>query len=455
MKLRRYSILISLIIVLTLLLSACAGDAAPAASEPEAAQPEASQPEAAPETPAESEAAAPASDEQVTIRFQSWRLAEEPAATALTNLAAKFEAANPNIKVELEPVANADKITKLNTQVLAGNPPDVVEVNLTDISSEVALGAFLPLDDYIAQAGGDAYISDFTDFMVSAATVDGSIYAMPHEGDALVLYLNTKLWEAAGLDPINNPPKTIDDLKAANLALTDAANNQYAFAMWPGWQWMQPWFTAFGTDYFNADYSDTLIDSPEAIAAFTYYTGLVTTDKVVPPGVTEVNYGGQVALMAQEQVAYIEGPYATYGGLIAANPDLEPNLIAVAFPGPTIGRGSEFAIGNGSKNADAAWEFIKFMSEPESQLQFFEEGSMMPTTQTALSQIDLEKYPVAKVMIEEGIPNAVSYYPTFPEWSQCSTFIQDALTSTLLGQTEPEAALQNAAAQIREVLAQK
>ncbi len=414
MNKQRLSIGISMLMVLTFLLTACGGavtPTVPAASEP-------TQPAVAPTTPAEiAPTTAPATQEPVTIRFQSWRLAEEPAATALKNLVSKFEASHPNIKVEVEPVANADKVTKLNNQFLAGDPPDVVEVNLTDISSEVAIGAFLPLDQYIDQAGGQDFMGDFSQYMVEAATVDGKVYAIPHEGDAIVLYLNNKLWTAAGLDPVNNPPKTIDDLKAANLALTDAANNQYAFGMWPGWQWMQPWFTAFGTDYFNKDYSDTLIDLPEAIAAFTYYTGLVTTDKVVPPGVTEVDYGGQVALMAQEQVAYIEGPYATYGGILAGNPDLASDLIVVPFPGNTIGRGTHFAIGNGSKNPDAAWEFIQFMSEPESQLQFFEEGSMLPTRQTALQQIDLEKYPAAKVMIEQGIPNAVSYYPTFPAWS--------------------------------------
>lgn len=56
-------------------------------------------------------------------------------------------------------------------------------------------------------------------------------------------------------------------------------------------------------------------------------------------------------------------------------------------------------------------------------------------------------------MVEQAIPNAVSYYPAFPAWSECSTILQDALTSTLLGQTQPEAAMKDAAIKIREILA--
>ncbi|MEA4909612.1 MAG: ABC transporter substrate-binding protein [Chloroflexi bacterium] len=457
---KRFFAVLSVLMILSFVLTACGG-ATPTAA-PEAAT-ESSQPEAEPEAteaPAEAEAepageeAAPA-EEPVTIRFQDWRLAEEPAATALKYLITEFEASHPNIKVALEPVSNAERVDKFNNQFRAGDPPDVVRFNLTEIPTEVAMGALLPLDSYIEQAGGDEFLGDFTQYMTDVATVDGQVYAIPHEGDAFVLFLNKGMWEAAGLDPVNNPPSDMEALKAANLALTDAAANQYAFGMWPGWQWMQTWFTAYGADYFNTDYSDTLIDTPEGIAAFTYYTDLVTTDKVVPPGVTEVDYGGQVALMAQEQVAYIEGPYATYGGILAANPELDGNLVVIPIPGKTIGRGTHFAIGNGSQHPDEAWQLIEFLSQPENQLKFFVEGSMMPTRQSALAMIDFDKYPAAKVMVEQAIPNAISYYPAFPAWNKCSTVIQDALTSTLLGETEPEAAMKDAATQIRAILAEE
>ena len=55
----------------------------------------------------------------VTIRFQDWRLAEEPAGPSLTRMVNEFMAANPDIKVQLEPVSVKDKVDKFVTQARA------------------------------------------------------------------------------------------------------------------------------------------------------------------------------------------------------------------------------------------------------------------------------------------------------------------------------------------------
>ena len=395
----------------------------------------------------------------VTIRFQDWRLAEEPAGPSLTRMVNEFMAANPNIKVQLEPVSVKDKVDKFVTQARGGNPPDVVRVLTTDVPSFQAMGAVLNLEPMVAKAGGKAYKDQFSDFLINAMTFGGSLYAIPHEGDAFVLYINTRLWKEAGLDP-DKPPKTFEELRAANLKLTDSKKNRYAYGMLAepaiAAIWMQSWFTAYGTDFFNADYTDTLVDSPKGIEAFKFYTGMVTQDKVVPPGPTEVNYGAQVTLFAQEQVAYIHGPYATAGSIITANPKLEPVLKAIPFPGTkaTAGRGTVYCIGKDSKNAEAAWQLIQWLSKDENQLRFFTEATMLPTRKSALSKIDFNKYPIAKVIVEDAIPAAKSY-PVFAQWPKAKAALDDALAAALLGKAEPEKAIKDAAVKIRAILKEK
>ncbi|UCF89795.1 MAG: extracellular solute-binding protein, partial [Desulfobacterales bacterium] len=228
----------------------------------------------------------------VTIRFQDWRLAEEPAGPSLTKMVDEFMAANPDIKVALEPVSVREKVDKFVTQARGGNPPDVVRVLTTDVPPFQAMGALLNLEPFVEKEGGKAYKEQYSDFLINAVTFGGELYAIPHEGDAFVLYINTRLWKEAGLDP-DNPPQTFDELRAANQALTNPEKNRYAYGMLaePAISaiWMQSWFTAFGTDFFNADYSDTLIDSPQAIEAFKFYTDMYVKDHAVPPGPTEVN----------------------------------------------------------------------------------------------------------------------------------------------------------------------
>jgi len=403
----------------------------------------------------EAEVAPPA--EPVTIRFQDWRLAEEPANTALRVIIDAFMAANPDVIVEYEPVSSGERRDKFVTQFRGGDPPNVVRGNITDVPVWDAMGALQPLDSFVEAAGGKDYTDLYTEYMIDAVTSDDHILCLPHEGDAFVLYVNRRMWEAAGLDPVNNPPQTFDDLREANLALTNATENQYAFGMLaqPGIadKWMQSWFTAFGSDFYNDDYSDTLIDTPKGIEAFTYYTDMFLKDQVVPPGALETNYAAQVTLMAQEQVGYIQGPYATYGGILAANPDLEPYLMAIPFPGTksTAGRGTVWCIPSNSENQDAAWRLIEWMNTDDNMVQFFEQGSMLPTRKAALASIDLEAYPSAKVMVEDAIPVAGSY-PVFAYYEECRSVIEDALSATLLGQVDAETAMKQAAEEIRGIL---
>jgi ABC-type glycerol-3-phosphate transport system substrate-binding protein len=398
----------------------------------------------------------PAQKTGISIRYQDWRLAEEPSASVLTKMVNEFMAANPDVKVQLEPVASGDKVNKFVTQARGGNPPDVVKVLTTDLPSYKAMGFVLNLDPYIAKAGGQAYKDQFMDFLGKAVAFNGSWYGMPHEGDAFLLYINSRLWQAAGLDP-KRPPKTFEELKAANRKLTAASSGRYAFGMLaqPAISaiWMQSWFTANGADFFNADYTDTTIDSPMAIKAFKFYTDMVTKDKVVPPGATQVDYAAEITLFSQEKVAYIQGPFATQGNILSANPNLKPVLQAIPFPGTkaTAGRGSVFAISHASKNPDAAWRFIEFMNSEQNQLRYYNEAKMMPTKKPALAKVDVSADPIAKTMIQEAIPAAKSY-PITAKWPKIKPILDDVLGNTLLGKSDPEAAMKGAATQIRAVL---
>jgi ABC-type glycerol-3-phosphate transport system substrate-binding protein len=395
----------------------------------------------------------------VTIRFQDWRLAEEPAGPSLMRMLEGFAKANPDVKVEPEPVSVRDKVQKFVTQARGGNPPDVVRVLTTDVPSFQAMGALADLEGFVGKAGGQAYKDQYSAFLINAATFGGKLYCMPNEGDAFVLYINARLWREAGLDP-DKPPVTFADLEKANRALAKPGSGRYAFGMLAepaiAAIWMQSWFTAHGADFFNPAYTDTLIDSPRGIEAFKFYTGMYTRDKAVPPGPTEIDYAAQVNLFAQEKVAYIQGPFATKGGILAANPQLASVLRAIPFPGTraTAGRGTVYCLTKASKSPEAAWKLIEWLNAEENQLRFFREATMMPTRKSALGKINVDADPIARVMIREAIPAAKSY-PVFVGWPKAKTVLDDALASTLLGRQDPETAMKNAAREIRAILGAK
>ena len=120
-------------------------------------------------------------DDVVTLRFQDWRLAEEPAASALKAIIDAFEEAHPNIKVELEPVTNSERVEKFNNQVRAGEAPDVVRFNVTEVPTEISMGAFEELDQFMEAEGGiEAFYEDFAQFLVETGN-----YLLAHFGQRL------------------------------------------------------------------------------------------------------------------------------------------------------------------------------------------------------------------------------------------------------------------------------
>ena len=104
---------------------------------------------------------------------------------------AKFQAANPNIKVKAVLSGGyADTLTKIQTTIKGGGtPPDVAVLLSTDLYSLVDSNAILPLDDYIKAAGGDSFTSDFYPAYLANSSYQGHIWSLPFQRSIPVLYL--------------------------------------------------------------------------------------------------------------------------------------------------------------------------------------------------------------------------------------------------------------------------
>ena len=117
---KRSILLASLIIVIAFVLAACAAQPAqqPAVEEPAAEEPAAEEP--AEEMP---------SDEVVTITFWDNQQTESGLSEFQQIAVDEFEAANPNIKVDVVTVPYTEYQQKLLLAVQSGNPPDVSTVD--------------------------------------------------------------------------------------------------------------------------------------------------------------------------------------------------------------------------------------------------------------------------------------------------------------------------------------
>lgn len=151
---------------------------------------------------AESGEEAPAAEgEAVTLKWAIWDKDATPYWNALKDA---YEAANPNVTIEMTDLGSTDYMTVLATE-LSGSGSDFDVVTIKDVpgyATLVSKNTLEPLDSYISEAGIDLSQYGGVDKQV---TVDGSLYELPFRNDFWVVFYNKDIFDAAGVDyPTND-----------------------------------------------------------------------------------------------------------------------------------------------------------------------------------------------------------------------------------------------------------
>ncbi len=321
--------------------------------------------------------------EQTVVRLSGW--AANPQETALLeSLLYKFSVEHPEITVKYEPITG-DYWQAIKTVVAAEEAPDIYYMDIFQFPFFAQQGVLVPLDEYMAKSGVKK--EDFIPTLINAFTYEGKVYGIPKDFNTLGLFYNKDMFAAKGLaEPTDD--WTWDDLKAAAVALSDPANNIYGLGV-PNDPGRFPIFVfQNGGKIMKDDFSDTLLDSPEAIAAAEFYTGFRADKSGALPA--DVGEGWQGTAFGKGNFAMVyEGgwlipylreqfPNTKYGVVTPpAGPKGEGNLVFTVA----------YVIAKNSKNPEAAWEVINFLTSEASQITVLESGFALP------SRASLEKHP--------------------------------------------------------------
>lgn len=159
------------------------------------------------------DAAAGDAPESVTISYTNF-ISNGGNEENLDTIVTAFEDANPGITVDVTTLAYADYFTALQTDLAAGTAADVFDIEYGNYSAYSANGVLAEL------AVGDP--SAFDPTLLETYQTDGVQYALPTSFSDVVLFYNTTLFDAAGLD-YPTADWTWEDEQAAAEALTDRA----------------------------------------------------------------------------------------------------------------------------------------------------------------------------------------------------------------------------------------
>lgn len=312
MSAKRMVVVLSVVSVACMLLAAC-GPAATAAAPTSAPAPAATQAPAANPTFPPAPVAAPSisglpfsPSNPITIQY--WCGLGMPDDLPMEELVKSFNDTNPyGIKVVETEMDWNTLYSKLALDYSTGSAPDVLTLQQTDLLEEYNYGILQPIDDLFTKFGGDP--SDIMDVAWNGVHINGKQYAVPIDVHPLVLYYNTDLFTAAGLDP-TKPPTNMTDFLADAQKLTDPSKGQYGVGLGytaggPFRIWMSMVWQHTGGAILTPDGTKAAFNSQAGTESLQFMQDLIYKYKVNPKGEQDEEGDFKKGIVAME----VDGPW--------------------------------------------------------------------------------------------------------------------------------------------------
>jgi multiple sugar transport system substrate-binding protein len=392
----------------------------------------------------------PEPTEPVTITFASW-VNESPMMVTLRD---QFQTLHPNIRVDFQGVPAEEMTDRLTTQIAGGNPPDTAFVDQSAVVDFASRNALLDLSPY-AEKSQAVKRDDYVGAFLEAVLWDDKMYGLPYDGETTGLFYRKDLFAAAG---IKEPPKTWDELEADAKALTKEGQYGYImFAPEAAYYWY-PYLWQNGGELLSEDGTKILFNSDAGKEAAEFYVGLA---QYSPPDFLNSNsYDGRVAFATGQVAMYVAG--AWFASVLQDEyPDITDLWDAAPLPQKercaTTIAGDSLVIPAQSKNPDAAWKWIEFLSAPQNMARWAlgtpeAPGSLLPPRKSLLEDpavFDLN--PILRGFAEQMDCGVTGSAPN-PNYGEVEVILNDALGRAIYGEIDASTALDDAATEGEGVL---
>jgi len=381
-------------------------------------------------------------DSPATGEVQIWAMGNE--GEVLKELAAQFEEENPDATIDVTAVPWDGAHDRIATAIAGGEVPDVTMLGTTWVGEFAATGAFEPTPEGLVDE------SSFFEGSWGTAVVDDVAYGVPWYVDTRVLYYRTDMAEAAGVEP----PTTWDEYKAFAQAMKDQGAAS-GVSLPPGgfdsWQYVLPLVWQQGGDVMTEDGSAFAFNSPEWQEAFAFYASFFQEGLSEPVRLE----GGEIEqkFISGEVGSFYSGPF--HVGLLRdqGGAEFEDKFAVAMVPGEdsrtSFTGGGNLAVFNDTDNRDAAWKFVRWLSQPETQIEWYGISTDLPSVQSAFEDPIFADDPYLSVFAEQlGDSKAP---PAIPTWAQVSAVIDQQLEAVTRGETTVEEALASLQSQAESI----
>ncbi|RRD94832.1 extracellular solute-binding protein [Clostridiales bacterium COT073_COT-073] len=359
----------------------------------------------------------------------------------------EFEKQNPDVKVEAVSHDWADLHNKALVAATASNLPDVIRVDSAWIPEFVDADMLMALDEEFEEF--NSVKEGILTGPMDTANVKGHYYGLGLNTNTKILFYNTKLMGENDVEV----PKTLDEFfEAARNLSSEAAQKIWGYGepALSGWN-MLPFIWSNGGELLNEDNSkaEGYLNSEanvELLSKFAqlYKDGFLSGFNSGDIPMTDGFAQGRYAMI-------IDGPwkYAELQGGHADFTDYDATTMPAGKNGSIQVLGGEDISISRNANKEAAWKFVKFMTNEFAQVEMGKAGQI-PVNKKALENAEITSIKNYKVFLEAIKTSRAR--PAIPQWSELDQILTDAVTNVVLKGADAKETLDEAARKMDEVL---
>jgi multiple sugar transport system substrate-binding protein len=371
---------------------------------------------------------------------------------ALRDAAVEFEKDN-GIPIEFTVLPDDALVARLKSELSAQSTGiDILQFTVTWVSWIAP-----HVDDHAAMiasasnqySGGFAW-DDIPQSVHKMANWDNKLCGVPYRVVMSVLHYQPEVLKQAGFD---KPPANWDELLATAQAVTKAGDGKrygLGFTMREGPAINDSWITFLrsnGGDLFDPKTHEILVNKPAAVESLRYYSDLLNKYHVVPPDAVtwewdEIIANGQndrygmTVAFAPSGTMLNDPKVSRTGGKWAAT--VAPGAHSVDQSRTILG-GWSLSVPRYSQNKDWAFAFIQMAAGKEWALRSLSKGNCPAHLSALKDPAVAQQFPWAPAGAK-ALETAVTD-PQDPIWGAMDLALRTGLSRVLLGQSEPQAAL--------------
>ena len=333
------------------------------------------------------------------VNIVYWRSLTGAAGDAQDELVNRFNASQDEVIAEAQfQGAYADLVQKLLAGLAARAVPDVVLLDSPFVVLFAKDGALVPLDTFAANDRTGFRLSQYVPGLLQDGYYDGTPYALPFMRSTPLLYYNADMFREAGLP--DRAPDTWEEFREFSQALSKVEGGEpvrfgvvFTTSRTTAHWYFQAAVYGYGGQISDEDFNILLEDEPVYQAA-QLWQDMVIKDKIAigstDPHTEFLNGRVGMAFGSTGSMANLFSR-ATFDVKAGFMPGQVQRLVPVG--------GSVLAMTSTDRSRqNAAWEFMKYMTGPDSNSYIIRTTGYMPVSPAALDH-----------------PETVAYYNDYPE----------------------------------------